>query len=98
MNASPPTGQRQPRLSGLTGFTVIMGGQVFSLVGTAMSGFALTIWAFELTGSATTLALVGFFFVTPMLIFSPLAGALVDRSEPQDDDDGQRSGGRSRDR
>ena len=55
-------------------------GQVVSLLGTAMSGFGLTIWAYELTGSATALALVGFFFVTPMLIISPLAGALVDRS------------------
>jgi MFS family permease len=58
---------------------VIMGGQTFSLIGTAMSGFALTIWAFERTGSATALALAGFFFVTPMLLFSPVAGALVDR-------------------
>ncbi len=55
-------------------------GQVVSLVGTAMSGFGLTIWAYQLTGSATALALVGFFFVTPMLLLSPLAGALVDRS------------------
>jgi MFS family permease len=81
MSATAPTGQPAPRLSGLSGFTVIMFGQVFSLVGTAMSGFALTIWAFERTGSATALALVGFFFVTPMLIFSPVAGALVDRMD-----------------
>jgi MFS family permease len=46
-----------------------------------MTGFAMTIWAYELTGSATALALVGFFFVTPMLIISPLAGAIVDRSD-----------------
>jgi MFS transporter, DHA3 family, macrolide efflux protein len=70
----------QPKLSGLFGFTVVMIGQVVSLIGTAMSGFALTIWAYQLTGSATALALVGFFFVTPMLLLSPLAGALVDRS------------------
>jgi MFS family permease len=45
-----------------------------------MSGFGLTIWVYELTGSATALSLMGFFFVTPMLVISPLAGALVDRS------------------
>ena len=61
-------------------FVVIWIGQVFSLLSTSMSGFGLTVWAYELTGSATALALVGFFFVTPMLIVSPLAGALVDRS------------------
>jgi len=61
-------------------FVIIWIGQMFSLLGTSMSGFGLTVWAYELTGSATALALVAFFFVTPMLIFSPLAGALVDRS------------------
>jgi DHA3 family macrolide efflux protein-like MFS transporter len=61
-------------------FVVIWFGQMFSLLGTSMTGFGLTVWAYELTGSATALALVGFFYVTPMLIVSPLAGALVDRS------------------
>jgi len=68
------------RLSGMPGFTIVWVGQVISLLGTNMTGFALTIWAYEVTGSATALALVGFFFVTPMLIISPLAGAIVDRS------------------
>jgi len=45
-----------------------------------MTAFALTIWAYQLTGKATTLALVGFFHVTPLLIISPIAGAIVDRS------------------
>ena len=67
-------------LSGMPGFLSFWVGQVVSLLGTAMTQFALTIWAYELTGSATALALVGFFFITPMLIISPVAGALVDRS------------------
>lgn len=70
---------KQNRPTGMLGFSIIWIGQIVSLLGTNMTGFALTIWAYELTGSATALALVGFFFVTPMLIFSPLAGALVDR-------------------
>jgi MFS family permease len=64
----------------MRGFVIVWIGQVVSLLGTAMSGFGLTIWVYELTGSATALSLMGFFFVTPMLIISPLAGALVDRS------------------
>src|SRR5574341_1190132 len=68
------------RPSGMFGFTIVWAGQVVSLLGTQMSAFALTIWAYELTGSATALALVGFFFLTPMLVFSPIAGAIVDRS------------------
>jgi MFS family permease len=45
-----------------------------------MSAFALTIWAYQITGKATSLALVGFFHMTPLLIFSPIAGVIVDRS------------------
>lgn len=72
----------QPRslFRGMTGFTVVWLGQIVSLLGTNMSTFALTIWAYEISGSATALALVQFFFVTPMVLVMPLAGALVDRS------------------
>ena len=73
-------GPTQKRPAGMLGFGIVWFGQVISLLGTNMTLFALTIWAYELTGSATALALVGFFFVTPMLIVSPFAGALVDRS------------------
>src|SRR3990172_4145004 len=67
------------RPSGMIGFSIVWFGQLVSLLGTNMTLFALTIWAYELTGSATALALVGFFFVTPMLLVSPIAGAIVDR-------------------
>jgi DHA3 family macrolide efflux protein-like MFS transporter len=67
-------------LTGMTAFIVIWIGQAISLIGTGMSGFAMTIWAYEKTGQATALALVGFFFMTPMLLLSPVAGAIVDRS------------------
>lgn len=68
------------RLSGMNAFLLVWIGQAISLLGTGMTGFALTIWAYQLTGSATVLALVGFFFITPMLVMSPFAGAIVDRS------------------
>ncbi len=68
------------RPSGMFGFTIVVIGQIISLLGTSMTGFAMTIWAYEKTNAATALALVGFFFVAPMLIASPFAGALVDRS------------------
>lgn len=67
------------RPAGMTAFVVIWIGQFVSLLGTSMTRFALTIWAFQVTGEATALALVGFFSFAPALIFSPLAGALVDR-------------------
>ena len=65
---------------GMFGFSIVWIGQIFSLLGTSMTGFAMTIWAYQETQQATALALVGFFFVAPMLIAAPFAGALVDRS------------------
>jgi MFS family permease len=67
------------RFENFQGFLVMWIGQFVSLVGTSMTRFALTIWAFETTGSATALALVGFFSFGPVVLLSPLAGALVDR-------------------
>jgi len=77
-------GQDQPaaphRLSaGMFAFTMVCVGQFFSLLGTAMTGFALGVWAWEITGQATALALVGFFATIPTVLISPMAGALVDR-------------------
>ena len=45
-----------------------------------MSEFALTLWAWELTGSATALALVGFFSLLPRIFISIFAGIIVDRT------------------
>lgn len=65
--------------TGMPGFTILWGGQVVSLLGTGMTWFALTIWAWELTGQASALALVAFFHFGPTILLSPIAGALVDR-------------------
>jgi len=65
--------------TGMAGFSVVWFGQVVSLLGSGMTQFALTIWAWELTGEATALALVAFFGYFPRIIFTPLAGALIDR-------------------
>lgn len=65
--------------SGMVGFTVIWLGQIISVLATSMTQFALTIWVFEKTNSYTALSLVQVFFITPFLLLSPLAGAMVDR-------------------
>jgi len=71
--------ETEKTLSGMTGFTVVWFGQVVSLLGTSMTNFAITIWAWEATGKATTLALLQLFFFAPTILMSPVAGALVDR-------------------
>lgn len=64
---------------GLKGFIFIWIGQVFSMIGSQMTHFAMGIWAWEKTGQATPLAMVGFFAFAPLIVFSPIAGVLVDR-------------------
>ena len=63
----------------MRGFTIIWIGQIVSQLGSAMTWFAFSIWAWKVTGEATTLALVLFFSYIPTLLLGPIAGALVDR-------------------
>lgn len=67
------------RPTGMFGFSLVWLGQIVSVLATSMSTFALTIWVFQETGSATSLALVQVFFITPFLIITPIAGVMVDR-------------------
>ena len=67
------------RFGGMFGFSLVWAGQFASLIGSSMTRFGLTIWAWQVTGRATALALVGFFSLVPMLVLSPIAGAVVDR-------------------
>src|SRR5512138_2905216 len=71
--------QSTNRPAGMFGFTLVWLGQIVSVLSTNMSGFALTIWVFQKTGSATALGLVQVFFITPYLIITPFAGVMVDR-------------------
>ena len=64
---------------GMAGFTIVWLGQLVSVLATNMSGFGLTIWAFQKTGSATILGIVALSFTLPFLLISPFAGAMVDR-------------------
>lgn len=60
-------------------FLWIWAGQVVSILGSNLSGFALGVWLYQVTGSASNFALVALCTVLPQLLVSPLAGALVDR-------------------
>jgi len=60
-------------------FTLIWLGQIVSLLGSAMTWFAFTIWAWEKTGHATALSTISFFAFLPAVLFAPIAGIFVDR-------------------
>jgi MFS family permease len=63
----------------MTAFIVIWFGQLVSVLASSMSHFALTIWMYQQTQSATALAMMQVAFITPFLLLSPLAGVMVDR-------------------
>jgi len=77
--ACPSMNQLKRRPSGMLGFSVVWLGQLVSMTGSGMTRFALTIWVWQQTGEATALALVAIFSFAPAVIFSPIAGAIVDR-------------------
>ncbi|MDP4088260.1 MAG: MFS transporter [Bacillota bacterium] len=65
--------------NGMKAFTLVWFGQLISLMGTAMTKFALMVWAYEQTGKASTTALLGFFAVLPAVIFGAFSGVAVDK-------------------
>jgi len=65
--------------SGMTAFIIVWAGQLVSVLASSMTQFALTIWAYQETGSALALGAVNTFFLIPFLLLSPIAGAMVDR-------------------
>jgi MFS family permease len=69
------------RPAGMQAFVVIWSGQVISLLGSAMTWFAFTLWVWQKTEQASALATVSFLVFLPSLLFMPLAGVMVDRWE-----------------
>lgn len=60
-------------------FMAIWASSLVTMTGTALTGFALGVWVYLQTGSTTQLALTFVLAFLPGILFSPLAGALVDR-------------------
>src|SRR5450759_2153697 len=71
--------RRWHKPDGFRAFLLVWSGQVLSMIGSAMTAFALSIWAYQKTGLATSLALVDFFFLGATIVATPLAGVYVDR-------------------
>jgi hypothetical protein len=69
------------RPSGMFGFTIIWLGQIVSVLASAMSGFALSIWMYQQTKSALAMGMMQVAFIVPFLVMSPFAGVMVDRHD-----------------
>jgi MFS family permease len=60
-------------------FITIWIGQFISILGSEITDFAITIWAWEITGKATPLSLILLFAKIPSIIAAIFAGVIVDR-------------------
>ncbi|MEM1426644.1 MAG: MFS transporter [Cyanobacteria bacterium P01_H01_bin.130] len=60
-------------------FIILWLGQLASSLGSAMTYFALTLWMWQQTQSATAIALIVVFYQLPQIAITPLSGILVDR-------------------
>jgi MFS family permease len=74
------TSAAQPRpWTGMGRFARVWLGGTVSVFGTVLSGFALGVWVYQKTGSATDFALITFFNLLPGALLAPFVGAIVDR-------------------
>jgi DHA3 family macrolide efflux protein-like MFS transporter len=69
------------RPTGMRAFNIIWLGQIVSLLGSAMTWFAFSLWVWQKTGQASALATVSFLAFLPSVLFMPIAGIFVDRWE-----------------
>ncbi len=67
------------RLTGFKLFSFIWFGQLISILGSGLTGFALGVWVFQQTGSVTNFAIIMLTNIIPGIIASPFAGVIVDR-------------------
>jgi len=65
--------------SGMRTFFLIWLGQLFSILGSGLSSFALGVWIYQQTGKATPFALTVLFGSLPGILMMPFAGSLADR-------------------
>lgn len=66
-------------LAGLKTFLIVWSTQSLSILGSAMTGFALVIWSYQQQGSALTTALLSVCSYAPYVVLSIFAGSLGDR-------------------
>jgi MFS family permease len=60
-------------------FAILVMGQAVAMLGSSLTAFALGIWAYQKAGSFTDFTMIALANTLPMALFSPIAGAMVDR-------------------
>lgn len=70
---------KKNELSGLKDFLILWSTQSVSQLGSSITGFALTLWLYEKTGSSLSTAVLAICSYAPYVLMSIFAGALTDR-------------------
>ncbi|MCX4775968.1 non-ribosomal peptide synthetase/MFS transporter [Streptomyces sp. NBC_01264] len=73
--------RRRPVRPTMGRFLAVATGQQLSMIGSALTEFALPIWIYLQTGSLFQLGLLAAFGLVPGIVVAPLAGAIVDRGD-----------------
>ena len=60
-------------------FMILWTGELISSVGSGLTAFALGIYAYQISGTASSIALVTLCAFLPMMLFSPLGGICADK-------------------
>ena len=60
-------------------FAILWAGDFYATIASGLTAFALAIYVFELTGTATSVALTTLFAFLPSILLNPIAGVLADR-------------------
>ena len=73
------TAARQTPVLGMRMFFMVWIGQVVSLIGSSLTGFALIVWTYQQTNSVMQTSLTILAQQIPSILLAPFAGVLVDR-------------------
>jgi MFS family permease len=71
--------EQQAEKNGFLKFLMLWIGDFISTIGSGLTAFALGVYAFRLTGEATSATLVVLFTFLPAIILRPIGGVLADR-------------------
>ncbi|MFE6867288.1 amino acid adenylation domain-containing protein [Kitasatospora sp. NPDC057692] len=63
----------------LRDFYLVAAGQTVSLIGSALTSFALGVWAYQRSGRVLDYALISMLAMLPAIVAAPLGGAVADR-------------------
>ncbi len=67
------------KFAGMRHFLILWAGQSVSALGSAMTNFALILWAYSKQGTASSITLLSFFTYLPSILFCFMAGTLADK-------------------